>query len=212
MLEFCPECNNLLRKRVIDGWEYMACGCGYKRKIEGQARNPRVKSIQIKNKQRKVKTKVKSVSWDPPEARLLYNKIKGAPRGQNRGGRSVESPIILKMIQDKLDSKYYNCPKCTRLLSANLFCQLHERKVGKMDICKSFNPIYDGFGAKKAGRRSDDWKRGSSLKANRKCGKCIFYQNNYCHAQKKKATSNTDACEEFEYIYERSEELLRKND
>ncbi len=97
-------------------------------------------------------------------------------------------------------------------MSANLFCTLHERKVGKNDICKSFDPIYGGLGAKKAGRRSDDWKRGSSLKANRKCGKCIFFQNNYCHAHKKKATGNQEACEQFEYIYERSEELLRKKD
>ena len=212
MLEFCPECSNLLRRRIIDGMEYLACGCGYKREIEGQTGNPRAKIIPKKNKPRKVKAKVNSVSWNPPEARLLYAKIKDVQRSQNRGRNSGLSPIILKMIQNKLDSKYYNCSKCTQLMSANLFCILHERKVGKKDICKSFDPIYDGLGAKKAERRSDDWKRGSSLKANRKCGKCIFYQNRYCHAHKKKATGNGDACEDFEYIYERSEELLRKKD
>ena len=155
---------------------------------------------------------MKSVSWDPPEAISLYAKIKDAPRSKSRGGSSGRSPIILKMIQDKLDTKYYNCSKCTQLMSANQFCTLHERKVGKKDICKSFESVYDGFGAKEASRRSDDRKRGSALKANRRCGKCIFYQNNYCHAHKKTTTVNGDACEDFEYIYERSEEFLPKKD
>ncbi len=208
MLEFCPECSNLLRKTFIDGMGYLACGCGYKREIEGQTANPRAKKIQVENKPRKLK--VKSVSWNPPEAMSLYVKIKDAPRIKSREGSSGGSPIILKMIQDKLDMKYYNCSKCTRLMSANLFCSLHERKVGKRDICKSFKPIYDGLGAKKAGRRSDEWHRGSALKANRKCGKCIFYQNRYCHAHKKSTTVSGDACEDFEYIHERSEEFLQK--
>ena len=212
MLEFCPECNNLLRRRVFDGMEYLACGCGYKREIEGQTSNPIARIIPKTHAPRKPSKKGKSVSWNPPEAMSLYSKIKNAPRSQNKDGSSGKSTLILKMIQDRLDSKYYNCSKCTRLMSANLYCTLHERKVGKSDICNSFEPIYDGFGAKKAGRRSDDWKRGSSLKANRKCGKCIFFQNKYCHAHKKKASGKEDACEEFEYIYERSEELLRKKD
>ncbi|KKK42936.1 hypothetical protein LCGC14_0830560 [marine sediment metagenome] len=210
MLEFCPECSNLLRKRIIDGMEYLACGCGYKRELEGQTGNTRFKKIQKQNKPRKLK--VKSVSWDPPKAISLYAKIKDAPKGKNKGGRTGKSSIILKMVQDKLDMKYYNCSKCTQLMSANLFCTLHERKVGKSDICKSFEPVYGGLDAKKAGRRSDDWKRGSALKANRKCGKCIFFQKKFCYAHKKKTTGNKEACEQFEYIYERSEELLRKKD
>ena len=210
MLEFCPECSNLLRKRIIDSMEYLACGCGYKRELEGQTGYTRNEKIQKKNKPRK--HKVKSVSWDPPKAMSLYAKIKDAPKSQYRDGSSGGSPIILKMIQDKLDTKYYNCSKCTRLMSANLFCSLHERKVGKKDICKSFEPVYGGLGAKRADRRSADWKRGSALKANRKCGKCIFYQNKYCHAHKKTATANGDSCEDFEYIYERSEEFLHKKD
>ena len=208
MLEFCPECSNLLRKRFIDSKQYLACGCGHKREIEGQTANPMARKIQVKNKPRKFK--VKSVSWDPPEAMSIYVKIKGAPRIQSKDGNSGGSPIILKMIQDKLDEKYYNCSKCTRLISANLFCSLHERKVGKKDICKSFDPVYDGLGAKKAGRRSDEWHHGSALKANRKCGKCIFFQNRYCHAHKKSTTVKGDACEDFEYIHERSEEFLQK--
>jgi len=208
MLEFCPDCSNLLRRRFIDGIAYLACGCGHKRELEDQPSNVGFKKIPKKNKSRR--TNVKSISWDPPEAMLIYAKIKNVPRGKSKGERPDRSPLILKMIQEKLDTKYYNCSKCTQLMSANLFCTRHERKVGKQDICKSFEPIYDGLDAKKASRRSDDWKRGSALKANRRCSKCIFYQNNYCHVHKKTATGKGEACEDFEYIYERSEEFLHK--
>jgi len=97
-------------------------------------------------------------------------------------------------------------------MSANLFCKFHERKIGKKDICKSFEPIYGGLGAKKVDRRSMEGKHGSALKANRRCGKCIFYQDQYCHAHKKAATVSGASCEDFEYIYERSDELLNKKD
>ncbi len=210
MLEFCPECNNLLRKRAIDGMNYLACRCGYKRKLEGQAINASVKFVPKKNTPRK--TKVKAVSWDPPEALTLYTKIQRAPGSKVRGAGTGRSPLILKMIQDKLDARYYNCSKCTQLMSANLFCKLHERKVGKKDICKSFEPIHGGLGARKGGRRSMDGKRGSSLKANRRCGKCIFYQDKYCHAHKKAVSVKDASCKQFEYIYERSVEFLRKKD
>jgi hypothetical protein len=95
-------------------------------------------------------------------------------------------------------------------MSANLFCKLHERKVGKKDICKSFEPIHGGLDAKKVSRRPMEGKHGSALKANRRCGKCIFYQDRYCHAHKKAATVSEASCEDFEYIYERSDELLNK--
>ncbi len=33
MVEFCPKCSNLLRKKIIDGKFYMYCKCGYKKQI-----------------------------------------------------------------------------------------------------------------------------------------------------------------------------------
>ncbi len=155
---------------------------------------------------------MKDVSWVPPEALTLYGEVMNALGREINSVGNNKSPVFMKMIQDNLDSKYYNCSICTRLMSANLFCKLHERKVGKKDICKSFEPIHGGFGAKKVSRRSTEGKRGSALKANQRCGKCIFFQNNYCHAHKKAATMSGTSCEEFEYIYERSDELLNKKD
>lgn len=33
MVEFCPECSNLLRKRLINGNYFLICKCGYKKEI-----------------------------------------------------------------------------------------------------------------------------------------------------------------------------------
>ena len=34
MVEFCPECSNLLRKKRESGKTYLACKCGYQKEIE----------------------------------------------------------------------------------------------------------------------------------------------------------------------------------
>ena len=34
MVDFCPECSNLLRKQIIDGKSYLKCRCGYTQDCE----------------------------------------------------------------------------------------------------------------------------------------------------------------------------------
>jgi DNA-directed RNA polymerase subunit M len=34
MVDFCPECSNLLRKKYIDGKTSLVCGCGYTQESE----------------------------------------------------------------------------------------------------------------------------------------------------------------------------------
>jgi DNA-directed RNA polymerase subunit M len=34
LVDFCPECSNLLRKRLMDGELFLICRCGYKEKVE----------------------------------------------------------------------------------------------------------------------------------------------------------------------------------
>jgi len=34
MVEFCPECSNLLRKEVLEGKSTLTCKCGYQRELE----------------------------------------------------------------------------------------------------------------------------------------------------------------------------------
>jgi DNA-directed RNA polymerase subunit M len=47
MVEFCPECSSLLRKKVLDGKTYLACRCGYKKEVEDNL-DEMQKSIQEK--------------------------------------------------------------------------------------------------------------------------------------------------------------------
>ena len=34
MVQFCPECSNLLRKKTVDGNGYLACKCGYQENLD----------------------------------------------------------------------------------------------------------------------------------------------------------------------------------
>lgn len=216
MLEFCPECNNLMRRKIIDGWECLACRCGYHRNLGQRASVPSTPTVKtprkqgVKPKMNPPKLKDKPISWDPPDALALHAKIKDAPWMKSGGSNAASEPstVVLKMIQERLDSHYYDCSKCKFLMSANLFCTAHEKKVGKNDICKAFEPVASGFGAK----TQKEVKRSSAQSGNRRCGTCIFFQDRFCHAQKRKHSPNDNPCEQFEYIYERSEELFNKKD
>lgn len=33
MVDFCPECSSLLRKKTVNGTIYLACKCGYQKKL-----------------------------------------------------------------------------------------------------------------------------------------------------------------------------------
>ena len=37
MVEFCPECSNLLRKRVTDGNKALVCRCGFQKELKRTA-------------------------------------------------------------------------------------------------------------------------------------------------------------------------------
>ena len=49
MVEFCPVCSNLLRKRTIDGKVYLACKCGYQKEQENSVK--KIKSSTQKKKE-----------------------------------------------------------------------------------------------------------------------------------------------------------------
>lgn len=213
MLEFCPECSNLLRKRNINGVNYLACGCGYKKKLDEQpssAGGGGINAPRRRVSRASKPTKAKNVDWDPPDALMVYSKLKDAPWKKNAGASSEPSARALTMIKERLDSRYYNCGKCKKFTQSNSFCRLHERTMDKESICKSFTPIHAGFGAKKVKRKNPAKKKSSASKKTRRCSYCIFYMDGYCHAHKKKVPASGAACDKYEYIYERSEEMLRK--
>ncbi|MFX1419052.1 MAG: transcription factor S [Promethearchaeota archaeon] len=49
MVEFCPECSNLLRKKKVDDKSFLACKCGYERELKPDIVK-KEKSLQKKKK------------------------------------------------------------------------------------------------------------------------------------------------------------------
>ncbi len=50
MVEFCPECSSLLRKRIIEGKSVLACKCGYHKEAEDNDDKELEKKIEQKKK------------------------------------------------------------------------------------------------------------------------------------------------------------------
>lgn len=48
MVNFCPECSNLLRKKMMKGIYYMVCKCGYEKELINTDRRQILKEIQKK--------------------------------------------------------------------------------------------------------------------------------------------------------------------
>jgi len=49
MVEFCPDCGGLLRKRKMKGISYLVCKCGYQKRLEIDAKEKK-KRIEKKKK------------------------------------------------------------------------------------------------------------------------------------------------------------------
>lgn len=54
MVKFCPECANLLRKKLLNGKYYMICKCGYKEKLK------KINDIELQRKIQKKKDVLKN--------------------------------------------------------------------------------------------------------------------------------------------------------
>ncbi len=49
MVDFCPDCSNLLRKRKINIKYFLVCKCGYQKDLPNRYREQIIKEIQKKN-------------------------------------------------------------------------------------------------------------------------------------------------------------------
>ncbi|MBA7516008.1 hypothetical protein ES705_08053 [subsurface metagenome] len=48
MVNFCPKCYNLLRKKIMNGIYYLVCKCGYSEELVSKDREQNIKEIQKK--------------------------------------------------------------------------------------------------------------------------------------------------------------------
>lgn len=105
MVEFCPECSNLLRKKRIDEKIYLVCKCGYQ--IEIQKEEEQLdKSIQKKKAVLDKKLIVVS-SDDKISGNMKVIKI--CPKCENKEAETWQVQI---RSSDEPSTIFFRCTKC----------------------------------------------------------------------------------------------------
>ncbi|MFX1428226.1 MAG: hypothetical protein ACFFBE_17365 [Promethearchaeota archaeon] len=116
MVEFCPECGNLLRRN--------RCKCGYN---EQQIPNNKLSLIQI---------------WDPPSPNIIYCRITATPLKKLKQMISKGAyPDKLKEIKRKVRNHLYSCINCVYYHEEISLCKKKNKYVQNNSICKTFEPF-----------------------------------------------------------------------
>ncbi|MHA1988733.1 MAG: hypothetical protein ACW98D_19090 [Promethearchaeota archaeon] len=121
MVEFCPECGNLLRKKP--------CGCGY-----GESETT------PKNGSQNTLIKI----WNPPSTNSIYCKITATPyeklKSMLNKGIKLEK---LKEVRENFKNRLYSCSTCLYYHAEISRCKYKNKYLTKDSICKSFEPFSD---------------------------------------------------------------------
>ena len=116
MIEFCPECGNMLRKK--------SCACGYN---ELKTDNKKAYLSQI---------------WDPPSPNIIYCRITATSfeklKSMLSKGVQLEK---LKEIKKKVRNHLYSCCNCVYYNEAIFLCKFKNKYLKKDSICKRFEPF-----------------------------------------------------------------------
>jgi hypothetical protein len=119
MVEFCPECGNLLRKKF--------CGCGYGKP---ESTTTDATSNGLKKK------------WDPPSPNNIYCKITATSYDKLKS--MLNKGIIpekLKEVREKLKTRKYYCGVCLYYHEEINLCKFKNKYLTKDSICRSFEPL-----------------------------------------------------------------------
>jgi len=121
MVEFCPECGNLLRKKP--------CGCGY-----GE--------IETNSKDGSTNHLIKF--WNPPSPTAIYCKITATPYEKLKSMLSKGiKPEKLKEVRENFKNHLYSCSTCLYYHAEISHCKYKNKYLTKDSICKSFEPFSD---------------------------------------------------------------------
>ncbi|MFX1530532.1 MAG: hypothetical protein ACFFBC_05425 [Promethearchaeota archaeon] len=116
MVEFCPKCGNLLRKKP--------CPCGYDN-LDSTSESKSLLKI-----------------WSPPTPNIIYCKITATSLEKLKKMLSKGIRVQkLKEIRDKLKNHFYTCCNCVYYHEEIFHCQLKNKNLRKDSICKSFEPF-----------------------------------------------------------------------
>ncbi|MHA2391801.1 MAG: hypothetical protein ACXAEX_07515 [Promethearchaeota archaeon] len=115
MVEFCPECGNLLRKKP--------CKCGYS---EEEDTSNKISLIKI---------------WKPPSPNNVYCRITATSYEKLRSMLSKGIyPEKLKEIRKRIKNHLYSCINCVYYHEELSLCKFKNKYIQRDSICKSFEP------------------------------------------------------------------------
>jgi hypothetical protein len=116
MVEFCPDCGNLLRKKP--------CPCGYDEPSTGFEERSLLKI------------------WKPPTPNIIYCRITATSLEKLKKllnkGIKVDK---LNEIRRKLKNHLFSCSNCVYYHEDNNHCKLRNKFLTEDSICKSFEPF-----------------------------------------------------------------------
>ena len=105
MVEFCPECSNLLRKKLMEGKPCLACGCGYHQDIVEDA-------SEIQNNIKKKKDALKNnliVVSDEDKISVHPIVAKDCPKCKNTEAEAWQEQT---RSADEPSTSFFRCTKC----------------------------------------------------------------------------------------------------
>ncbi|TKJ22128.1 MAG: hypothetical protein CEE43_07885 [Promethearchaeota archaeon Loki_b32] len=123
MVEFCPECGNMLRKKT--------CRCGYG-ELDATSKDASHNHL-IK-------------IWNPPSPNAIYCKITATPHEKLKSMLNKGMiPEKLKEVREKFKNHLYSCRNCVYYYEEISHCKFKNKYLSKDSICKSYEP-YDIIG------------------------------------------------------------------
>jgi len=105
MVEFCPECSNLLRKELLDGHPSLACKCGYHQDIK-------VDDVEVKNNiQKKKEALANNLIIVSEEDKIAVHPIvpKDCPKCANGEAEAWQEQT---RSADEPSTSFFRCTKC----------------------------------------------------------------------------------------------------
>ncbi|MFX0080848.1 MAG: transcription factor S [Candidatus Hodarchaeota archaeon] len=103
MVQFCPECSNLLRKKTEDGNDYLVCKCGYQEILNS--------SIDHKTIEKKKEALKKNLIIISEEDKIKVHPIvkRSCPKCQNQEAETWQIQI---RSSDEPSTHFFRCVKC----------------------------------------------------------------------------------------------------
>ncbi len=103
MVEFCPECSGLLRKKKVNGRSYLACKCGYQKPLEKD-----IEKIE-QNIQRKSKALEKNLVIVSEDISVYPKTSKFCPKCDHKEAETWQIQI---RGADEPMTHFFRCVKC----------------------------------------------------------------------------------------------------